>query len=237
MAFFDKYLEHVIEKTCEVIEKCDQMQHILNGTMSEEKFKFQIRQNYQYLMEYTKCWSIGFSKARGFDEMQEWYKILSSTMEGTLAYNREFWAVELGISVQELENTIMAEGKRSYTSHQIARSHEGDLAACMMSLFPCNILYMYFGKHLLPQCKLPKENKYYKWIEFYTLEPYVQKCKNEIEMVNKLCESKTDREIEHLLEIFAVSCNYEILQWQNMYNNMQTWPLEEIFLKKTLGNN
>ncbi len=233
MTFFEKYLEPMIEKTCEAIEKTPQMQEIFNGTMSDEKFKFQIRQNYQYLLEYTKCWATGVSKAQGFDEMQDWYSILSSTMEGTVMINREFWAVELGISVQELECTIMAEGKRSYTSHQLARAHEGDLAACMMALFPCNILYMYFGRHLLPKCTLSKDDKYYKWIEYYTLEPYVKKCENEIRMVNKYCEHKSPREIELLLEIFAVSCNYEILQWENMYYKMQTWPLECIFPNKT----
>ncbi len=232
MDFFKKHLEPIIEKTCEIIEKSEQMQNILNGTMSEEKFKFQIRQNYQYLLEYTKCWAIGLSKAHGFDEMEQWYKILSSTMEGTVMYNRDFWAVELGITVEELESTIMAEGKRSYTSHQIARSHEGDIAACMMALFPCNILYMYFGKHLLSQCKLPKSDKYYKWIEYYTLSSYVNKCENEIKIVNELCNSKNERETQILLEIFAVSCNYEILQWQNMYDKMETWPLESIFPQK-----
>lgn len=35
-----------------------------------------------------------------------------------------------------------------------------------------------------------------------------------------------------LLEIFAESCNYEILQWQNMYYKQETWPLPEIFPKK-----
>lgn len=234
MTFYEEYLVPMIEETCAVIENCEQMQAIFQGTMTDEKFKFQIRQNYQYLMEYTKSWAICVAKSQGYDEMNGFYKILSSTMEGTVGFNREFWAEELSISIEELETTIMAEGKRSYTSHQLARAYEGDLACCMMALFPCNILYLYFGKHLLPKCELPKDNKYYKWLEFYTLDSYAQKCENEINMVNTLCDGKSEREITRLLEIFAVSCNYEILQWEKMYNNMETWPLDTIFPERKI---
>ena len=51
-------------------------------------------------------------------------------------------------------------------------------------------------------------------------------------MINKYCAHKTEREIAKLLEITADACNYEILQWTNLYNNMATWPLDDIFPKK-----
>ncbi len=232
MTFYEEYLVPMIRKTSAAIEQTPHMQDILHGTMPLDRFRFQIRHNYQYLMEYARCWAVGFSKAQGFDEMECWYNILKSTMEGTVFLNRSFWAEQIGVSVEEMEATIMAEGKRSYTSHQLARAHEGDLAACLMALFPCNILYRYFGEDLLPQCTLPHDNMYYKWLEFYTLPEYVAKCDHEIEMANRLCGHKTERERALLLEIFAESCNYEILQWQNMYYKQETWPLPEIFPKK-----
>lgn len=232
MTFYEEYLIPMIQKTCAVIEQTPHMQDILNGTMSPEKFKFQIRHNYQYLMEYTRCWAVGFSKCRGFDEMYDWYKILSSTMEGTVILNREFWAQQLGVSIDEMESTIMAEGKRSYTSHQLARAMEGGLPECMMALFPCNILYRFFGEDLLPKCSLPHDNLYYVWLEFYTLPAYREKCDNEIRMVNSLCEKASARDRARLLEIFAESCNYEILQWQHLYHDMETWPLPDIFPAK-----
>jgi len=229
MNIYEEYLIPMIKTTCAAMEATDQMQHILHGTMTQERFKWQIRQNYQYLMEYAKCWAIGFAKSQGFDEMEQWYKIVKSTFEGTVAFNRSYWAETLNISIEELENTIMAEKKRSYTSHEIARAYEGDLAGCMMGLFPCNVLYMHMGFDLLPQCKLDKEDPCYKWIEYYTTPEYVAKCNNEIEMINRLCENKTGKELRRLLEIFAVGCNYEVLQWRDMYSRMETWPVDELF--------
>ncbi|MDD3931942.1 MAG: hypothetical protein GXY22_04780 [Clostridiaceae bacterium] len=229
MNIYEEHLMPMIKKTCAVLEATPQMQEILRGEMPLERFQWQIRQNYQYLMEYTKCWAIGLAKAQGFDEMTRWYSIVKSTFEDTVVFNRTFWADQLGISIEDLEKTIMAEKKRSYTSHELARAFEGDLASCMMGLFPCNVLYMHMGFDLLPQCKLPQENMYYQWISYYTQPAYVDKCQKEIRMVNSLCEHKTGQELRHLLEIFAIGCNYEILQWRDMYFRMETWPLEEIF--------
>ena len=231
MNIYEEHLLPMIKTTCVALESTPQMQEILHGKMPMERFRWQIRQNYQYLLEYTKCWAVGFTKAQGFDEMQQWYSIVKSTFEDTVAMNRTYWAEQIGATTDELEHTIMAEKKRSYTAHELARAYEGDLATCLMGLFPCNVLYMHMGDDLLPQCKLDHENMFYKWIEFYTLPAYRAKCEHEIAMINQLCANKTERELRRLLEIFAVGCNYELLQWRDMYYKMETWPLEEIFPK------
>ena len=231
MNIYEKHLLPMIKTTCAALENTPQMQEILHGEMPMERFRWQIRQNYQYLLEYTKCWAVGFTKAQGFDEMQLWFSIVKSTFEDTVAMNRTYWAEQIGATTDDLEHTIMAEKKRSYTAHELARAYEGDLATCLMGLFPCNVLYMHMGDDLLPQCKLDKENMFYKWIEFYTLPAYRAKCEREIAMINQLCENKSERELRRLLDIFAVGCNYELLQWRDMYYKMETWPLEEIFPK------
>lgn len=231
MGFYEERLFPMIKEVCAVIEKTEHMQDIVNGTMSEERFRFQILQNYQYLLDYTRCWAAGLSKCASFQEMERWYAIVKSTMESTVMINREFWSKEAGVTLEEMDSVIKAPGKRSYTAFQMMCAQQGGLAECMMALFPCNILYRFFGEHLLPACKLSKENRYYKWLEFYTSSDYIAKTDREIEMVNELCAGKTPKEQEKLAEIFATSCNYEILQWQDLYHNMTTWPLDSILSK------
>ena len=222
----------MIKEVCAVIEQTEHMQDILHGTMSDERFRFQILQNHQYLLDYTRCWAVAFSKCTCFQEMEDWYSIVKNTMEGTVMVNRNFWSKEIGATLEEMDAVIEAPGKRSYTAFQLMCAQQGSLAECMMAMFPCNILYRFFGEDLLPNCTLPEDNKFYKWIAFYVGDEYVAKTENEIRMVNKLCANKTPREQARLLEIFATSCNYEILQWQDMYHNMTTWPLDSIFPRK-----
>ena len=70
MGFYEEKLVPVIKAVCAVIEQTEHMQDILHGTMSEERFRFQILQNHQYLLDYTRCWAVAFSKCTCFQEME-----------------------------------------------------------------------------------------------------------------------------------------------------------------------
>lgn len=229
MDFYSERLLPIIKKTTAVIEQTPHMQDILHGTMPLERFSYQIRQNYQYLLDFTRAWAVGLSRARNFDEMMDWYRIVTNTMEEAVIPNRQKWAQYLKIPLPDLDQVIMAPGKRSYTSHELARAMEGDLASCLMALFPCNILYWHMGQDLISQCILPAGNMYREWIEYYVSPSYAGKCEDQIRMVNELCGHKSSQEQDGLQTIFAIGCNYEILQWRDMYYEMEEWPLMEIF--------
>ena len=194
MGFYEEELCEILHKTAKIIEETDHMKDIVNGTMSKERFAFQIKQNHQYLLDYTRCWALLLSKCSCYEEMEIFYPIVKSTMESTVMMNRTYWAEQIGVSLEEMDSVIEAPGKRSYTAYQLMVAHEGGLAEGMMALFPCNILYRYFGEDLLASCKLEKENQFYKWLEFYTTKEYIEKTENEILIINKLCEHKTKKE-------------------------------------------
>ena len=99
MGFYEEKLVPVIKAVCAVIEQTEHMQDILHGTMSEERFRFQILQNHQYLLDYTRCWAVAFSKCTCFQEMEDWYPIVKNTMEGTVMVNRNFWSKEIGATL------------------------------------------------------------------------------------------------------------------------------------------
>lgn len=229
MDFYREKLLPMIDATCAAIEATPQMQDILHGTLPLERFRFQITHNYLYLTEYVRCWALALSKCQNFEEMQDIYSVLNSTMEKTVMMNRDFWAKKVGLTTDEMDAAVMAEGKRSYTSFQLARGFEGDLAHALMAVFPCNILYLHMGRHLLPQCTLAEDDMYREWIAFYVSPEYEAKCMNEMRLVNKLCENKPTAEQRRLCEVFATGCNYEVLQWQGMYHDMATWPLPQLF--------
>jgi thiaminase (transcriptional activator TenA) len=231
MNFYKDHLETMLKKTASVMEQSKHMQDILYGRVPQVRFVFQIKQNYQYLMDYLRTWSTALAKCEDFEQMSDLLVIVNDIYKG-IEYNREYWAPKIGLSTEEMDATIEAEGKRSYTAFQSMIAHTGTLAELVCAVFPCGIMYKYFGEDLLPQCKLPEDNLYYQWIAYYATDHYKQEAANKEAMINKYCANKTEREIAKLLEITATACNYEILQFDNLYYKMQTWPLEEIFPKK-----
>jgi len=234
MGFYEDKLYPMTIRTVEMEAGTPYLKQIVEGTLPIEKFKFQVKQNYNYLIEYTKAWVVGLAKCPDYDTMSIWFGIVEQTFKNELPFYRKYWKEKLGITVEEFESTIMANIKRSYTSHELARSWEGDLTEQLTALLPCDLVYREMAKCLKKKCKLPKGNIYRDWIEFYDEGRgwFMEVCNTLIKLINDLTENKTPRELARLEEIYAVGCNYEYLSWRDMYYNMETWPIEDIFPKK-----
>ena len=234
MSFFEEKVEPILKKTALRIENTEAMQSIVNGTMTDEQFIFYQVQDYQYLLEYLKAWATALGKATDYYEITDMLTIINDIHEG-LDYCRDFWTKEAGITADDMDRCIMCEGKRNYTSYLLNIANTSDLAGLFCAVFPCGKMYTYFAEDLMPKCKLDPENKYYKWLEYYTTDHYKQEAANKMALINKFCEGKSEKELSRLLEIIAVSCNYEILQWEDTYRNMTTWPLNDIFPRKMIS--
>lgn len=231
MGFYVERLLPMVKKTVELEAETPHLRGIVDGTLPLEKFKFQVRQNYNYLIEYAKAWAIGMAKCSDFETMSFWYEIVKETVEHEIPFYREHWKTKLGISFEEMDGTVMNNTKRSYTSHELARSWEGDLAEQVTSLLPCDVVYWEMGKYLAARCKLPAGHLYRDWIEFYTRGWFTEATQKLVALIDKLVAHKTPRELAKIEEIFAVGCNYEYLTWHSYYA-METWPIGEIFPAK-----
>jgi thiaminase/transcriptional activator TenA len=231
MGFFEERLYPITEKVVAAEAETPHIKEIVAGTLPIEKFKFQVRQNYNYLIEYARAWAIGLAKCPDYETMAVWYEYVKETVEHEIPFYREYWKKNLDISFEELDGEVMSNIKRSYTSHELARSWEGDLTEQVTALLPCDILYWELAKVNIKRCNLPKGNIYRDWIEFYTTGWFKEVCEKLITLINRLTENKSERQLAKLEEIYAVGCNYEYMSW-DMYYNMKTWPFEDIFPKK-----
>jgi len=231
MGFYKERLHPITTRVVAAIVETPHMKEIVAGTLPIEKFKFQARQNYNYLIEYAKAWAVGLAKCHDYETMAMWAEFVRETIEHEIPFYRKHWKETLNLSIEDLEGTIMSNIKRSYTSHELARSWEGDLAEQVTSLLPCDIVYWEQAKVNLARCTLPKGNLYRNWIEFYTTGWFAEVCEKLIGLIDKLVAHKSERDLARIVEIYAVGCSYEYLSW-DMYYNMQTWPFPEIFPKK-----
>ena len=238
MGFYEERLLPMITATVDAEMELPYFKMMLDGTLPIENFKFQCKQNYNYLIEYAKAWSVGFAKCPDFESMKIWYEIVKETVEWEIPFYKEHWQKVLDVDFATMEETIMANVKRSYTSHELARSWEGDLAEQVTALLPCDFVYWHMGQRLVSLCKVPFDElsdagKLYRdWMSFYTKGWFVEVCEMLIKLIDKLVEYKSERELAKIEEIFAVGCNYEYLSWRDMYYKQETWPLENIFPKK-----
>ena len=62
MGFYEERLLPMITATVDAEMELPYFKQMLDGTLPIENFKFQCKQNYKYLIEYAKAWSVGFAK-------------------------------------------------------------------------------------------------------------------------------------------------------------------------------
>lgn len=228
MGFYEERLEPMLRKTAKVIEETPAMQSIVNGTMTMDQLRYYYLQDYAYLLDYTRVWATALGKCDTFSEMKDMLVIINDVVTA-IDYYRDHWTEEIGVTPEDMDSVIMGEGKRSYTAYLSHVAHTCDPTGLVCAVFPCGIMYTYFGEDLMPKCKLPKDNLLYQWLEYYTTDHYKQEAANKKAILNKLCEGKSEKEIKKLMTIVATSCNYEIWQWTDAYWNNSTWALDEIF--------
>jgi len=231
MGFYEEKLYPMTVRVAQAEAELPHLKELVAGTLPLEKFKFQAKQNYNYLLEYTKALAVGLAKCQDYQTIVLYLGFIREVVEYEVKFYREHWKEKLGLSLEELDGTIMSSVKRSYTSHEQARSWEGDLAEQFTALLPCSFCYWELGKTLFKKCTLPKGNNYRDWIEFYTTGWYNDSCLQQIDLLNGMVKNKTTRELARIEEIYAIGCNYEYMSW-SMYYNMETWPFPDIFPKK-----
>jgi len=231
MGIYEEVFQKMTRRVVHAEAETPHLKELVAGTLPVEKFRFQACQNYNYLVEYAKAWAVGLAKCDDYETMVLWLEFVRETVDHEIAFYRSYWKDRLGLSLEDLEGTVMSAVKRSYTSHELARSWEGDLAEQLTALLPCAFCYWELGKYLKGRCTLPKDHMYREWIEFYTTGWYDEVCGKLIDLVNGLTRDKTPMEKAKLAEIYAVGCNYEYLSW-DMYYQMKTWDFEDIFPKK-----
>jgi thiaminase/transcriptional activator TenA len=190
------------------------------GTLPKDKFKDYLVQDYLYLKEFAKVFSMGVVKAETMDEMRFFYNAIKGTMENETAIHLQYME-KLGVPVKNAENLEYHLVTNSYTSYMQAISLTGSLNEIAMCTLPCTWSYYYIGKHLKEQYNDKLENNYYKeWIEMYCDEEFYKFTIEWIEYVDIACENISEKEKNKLTEIFVKASLYEMEFWHMAYKTI-----------------
>ena len=181
------------------------------GTLDEAPFRRWVRQDYVYLVDYSRVFAHGAARAPDLDRMQTFAELLSETLETEMDLHRAY-AAEFGITEAELEATEPSPTTRGYTDFLVrvaATETFGDLVA---ALLPCM-----WGFHdtavRLRENGLPDDDRYAEWIETYSGEEFAELtswCKG---LMNEAATDRPVRDRERYRERFRTSLRYEYRFW------------------------
>ena len=158
------------------------VQKLANDSLHENCFLNYLKQDYLFLIQFSKAWSLAILKSDNLEEM----KIAASTVNELINFEMALHiglCEGYGISKLDLENTEEENENIAYTRYVLELGYSGDFLDLLSALAPCVLGYGEIGINL--QNSNPKVSMYKKWIETYSSSEYQNVCFNVGKLIDK----------------------------------------------------
>lgn len=210
---WESYLEHPFVKG------------IGEGTVDKEKFIHYMKQDYVYLIEYSRVFAIGATKATDLEMMTLFANLLHGTMNFEMDLHRQY-AKEFGITAEALEATEPSATMTSYTSYMISQAQLGGVENAVAAVLACAWSYNWIGKKLATWPGATDHPLYGKWVQMYSSDGFTQIAEDCRKLLDRIAEGKSTEELARLEEIVVKTSYFEYMFW-DMAENISMWPVPE----------
>ena len=153
-----------------------------NDTLKEEKFLNYLIQDYLFLIQFSKAWSLAVLKSDTLQEM----KIAANTVNELINFEMELHIKLCGsynISKNDLESANEENENIAYTRYVLELGYSGDFLDLLSALAPCVLGYGEIGMN--GKSLKIKSPMYQKWIDTYSSDEYQDVCKNVANLIDQ----------------------------------------------------
>jgi thiaminase (transcriptional activator TenA) len=194
------------------------------GDLPIESFIRYMKQDYVFLIDYSKLFALGTIKAKDMDTMSTFAKLLHDTLHGEMELHRQY-AEKFGITKEQLEETKPTPINLAYTRYMLNVAHTGSLEELVSALLPCMWSYWEIGKMLKKQYPGSEEHPLYgEWVTMYASEEFGFLASWLINLLDNLAEGKSKCELKILEEHFLTTSRFEYMFWDMVYQGGD-WPV------------
>ena len=210
MAFTDEIREEAEEIWSAILEH-PMVRELGAGTLDEAPFRYWVRQDYLYLIEYSRTFALGAAKAPTLERMGTFADLLESTVNVEMDLHRSY-AAEFGISEAELEATEPSPTTRAYTDFLVRTAALGTFGDLVAALLPCMWGFNETGKRLEADGK-PDDERYAEWIDTYAGEEFTELTGRCLDLMDEVAVGATASDRDRYRELFHTSARCEYRFW------------------------
>jgi thiaminase/transcriptional activator TenA len=192
------------------------------GTLDEEPFRYWVRQDYVYLVEYSRVFALGAAGAPDLERMSTFAELLDETINTEMDLHRSY-AAELDISERELERTQPSPTTRAYTDFLVRTAATGTFGDLVAALLPCMWGFNETAERLADRGE-PDHDQYAAWIEMYTSDEFVELVEWCRTLVDDVASDAAPATRDRYRELFVTSSRYEYLFWDAAWQQ-EEWPV------------
>ena len=176
-----------------------------DGSLPEASFRFYIRQDYLFLIDYGRLLSLGAARAPRLSWMRTFAGLSSSVLETEMSLHREF-AARWG--VVDLETERAAPATSAYCNFLLRTAALGDFAELVAAVLPCMWSYAEIGASLSSSAT---SDRYREWIDMYASSEFAELASWARSVVDEVSG-------EGMQAAFEASCAHEVAFWESAFN-------------------
>ena len=191
------------------------------GSLEVEKFRFWVRQDYLFLIDYARLLAMAVAKAPDLPTMRRFADLVQATLGVEMDLHRAY-AAEFGISSQELEAETKAPTTQAYTDF-LLRAAAGDYTELLAALLPCMWGFSDIGQRL-SQGPRPADERYAKWIGMYASAEFAELADWCRRLVDRVAEGHPADVLRRMERAFLTSSRYELAFWEMAWTR-EKWPV------------
>ena len=187
-----------------------------DGTLPREAFLHYLRQDYVFLIHFSRAWALAVVKSETHSEMLT----AVGTVNALVAEEMQLHigtCEAAGISQEELFATPERAENLAYTRFVLEAGYSGDLLDLLAALAPCVMGYGEIGSRLASEAT---SETYRDWINTYAGEDYQGACKAAGELLDSALTRRLGADIEasprwdRLCQTFRTATELEVNFWQ-----------------------
>lgn len=179
-----------------------------DGSVDMAQFRFWVRQDYLFLIDYARLFALATARAPDIEAMTMFAKLCHETLATEMALHRTY-AAEFGISEAQLAAEAKAPATQSYTDFLLRTAALGDYAELVAALLPCMWGFSEVGAHLM-QRGVPSQPQCAAWIEMYASPGFAALAGWCRELMDRAAAGLPESHLQRLEAAFLTSSRYEL---------------------------
>ena len=188
-----------------------------DGTLSMDRFRYYMSQDYLFLIEYCRVIALAAAKSPDLESMSRWASLLDETLNSEMELHRSFCA-DFGIAPAELEATVASPTTLAYTGHLLGVARAGTIEEITAAMLPCQWGYDEIGRVLAEQDQAPAGSLHRRWIDGYNSTEYQAMTEWLRNFTDRLASESSDATRAQMQAHFAESTRHEHAFWEAAWN-------------------
>jgi thiaminase/transcriptional activator TenA len=182
-----------------------------DGTLDLEVFRFWVRQDYLFLVEYGRVLALGAARAPDLETMRRFAELTVETLGTEMDLHRAYCS-DLGISAQELDAEQMAPATQAYTDFLVRTAAHGDFVELLAALLPCMWGFSEIGLRLAERPR-PEQPHYAAWIDMYASPQFAALARWCRELTDAVGADAGPQQRAAMRRAFVTSSRHELAFW------------------------